>query len=499
MVDHRVVVRELDTRVSLLATVDARRAVAVAAASSAALALANVADLGPLSALAVAVVIVLGCLSPVGALAGAIVTLPYFYQPLNLAGQHLAASDLLLLAAAVGTASRLVAGSARSVQAHRLSVFAQLAEVVRTPVVLTAIALALLGGVLVVFPYDAAHRAESLREWRWTLAEPALLLGLLAWHRREGWLPALAAGALIAGGSVASLHALADLAFGGGVSVGGVTRIAGPYPHPNALALMTARIVALALGWAAFDPRVRRWIWPLLVSCALAVAATFSRGAMLGSAVALGLVLINASANVRLAGAVSAGLALLVATIAARDRMLDGFDGGSGSLRLDIWSSALEMIGDRPFLGYGPDQFLYAYLPRYVAPSSWGERFTAHSHNFVLDFWIRLGIIGAAFAVVAAVLVVRATALRMQESVGRSRLQTAALIALTAAFAHGLVDNAYFSHDLAMSSWLLAWLAFGLGSQQAGSLGGVDVARTGVGRGRLHRFASLRQPDRRRL
>ena len=483
---------------SLLATVDARQAVAVAVASSASLALASVVELNPISLLAVVVVVVLGCLSPTGALAGAIATLPYFYQPLDVSGQQWAASELLLLASAIGTAARLIASLGRSDRVSASSVFGQLAGAVRTPVVLTAIGLSLLGGVLVAFPYDKTHRAESLREWRWTLAEPALMLGMLAWHRRNAWLPALAAGALIAGGSAASLHALADLALGGGVSVGGVTRIAGPYPHPNALALMTARIVALALGWAAFDPRVRRWIWPLLVSCVLAVAATFSRGAMLASGVALGLVLIHAPARVRLAGVASAGLALLAAGIAARDRMFDFFGGGSGSLRLDIWSSALAMIGDRPLLGYGPDQFLYAYLPRYVAPTSWGERFTAHAHNFLLDFWIRLGIIGAAFAVVAAVLVLRATAQRVQESGDGSRLQAAALVALSATFAHGLVDNAYFSHDLAMSSWLLAWLAFGLGSQVAGPQGGFDVARSGVGRGRLHRFASLRQPDRRR-
>ena len=483
---------------SLLATVEARRAIAVAVASSASLALANLAAQNPISILAVFVVVVLACLSPAGALAGAIATLPYFYQPLDVSGQQLAASELLLLAAATGTVAGVVASLGGSGRASLSSVFGRLSDVVREPVILAVVGLSLLGGVLVAFPYDATHRAESLREWRWTLAEPALLLGLLAWHRRSSWLPALAAGALIVGGSVASLHALADFALGGGVSVDGVTRIAGPYPHPNALALMTARIVALALGWAAFDPRVRRWISPMLVSCALAVAATFSRGAMLASGVALGLVLINAPARVRLAGIGSAGLALLVAGIAARDRMFDIFGGGSGSLRLDIWSSSLEMIRDRPLLGYGPDQFLYAYLPRYVAPSSWGERFTAHSHNFVLDFWIRLGIIGAAFAVVAAVLVLRATVRRMQESGGSSRLQTAALIALTAAFTHGLVDNAYFSHDLAMSGWLLAWLAFGQSSQLADSQGGCNVARIGVRRSRLHRFASLRQPDRRR-
>jgi hypothetical protein len=181
-----------------------------------------------------------------------------------------------------------------------LSARSRLAGVLRSPVVLASIVPLVVGGFLVAFPFDAAHRAESLREWRWTLAEPVLLLGLLAWHQRDRWLPELVAVALIAGGAFASLHALADLALGGGVSVGGVTRIAGPYPHPNALALMTIRITALAFVWAVLDPRVRRFIVPLLAACALAVAITFSRGAMLAGLVALALVLVNAPARLRL-------------------------------------------------------------------------------------------------------------------------------------------------------------------------------------------------------
>ena len=69
---------------------------------------------------------------------------------------------------------------------------------------------------------------------------------------------------------------------------------------------MTIRITVLAFVWAVFDPRVRRYILPMLAVSGLAVAITFSRGAMLAGLVALALVLVNAPARLRLIGAGSA-------------------------------------------------------------------------------------------------------------------------------------------------------------------------------------------------
>jgi O-antigen ligase len=160
-------------------------------------------------------------------------------------------------------------------------------------------------------------------------------------------------------------------------------------------------------------------------------------------------------------------------------------------LRLDIWRSALAMVRDRPLLGYGPDGFLYAYSPRYVAPAAWAERFTAHAHNLFLDFWVRLGIIGGALAVFVAGYLVVSTVAFVRTRDGRDALADAALLALVASLVHGFVDNAYFAHDLAMSAWLLAWLAFGERDVPAGK-GAIAVAsprRRWLG---VHRVAPLR-------
>jgi putative inorganic carbon (hco3(-)) transporter len=303
---------------------------------------------------------------------------------------------------------------------------------------------------------------------------------------------------LIGGASVAALEAIFDLTTGSGVQVEGVTRIAGPYPHPNALALYTTRVVCLALAWAAFDPRVRGWLAGAALVTGVATVASFSRGALVALVLSASLLLPAVERRLRLATILGTLTAASVLVIAERDRMLDLFSGGSGSLRIDIWRSAIHMIRDRPFMGYGPDQFLYAYVPRYIEPSAWNERFTAHAHNLILDFWIRLGIIGGAFALVAVVsCVVRAHDVVVARRTETDVLATAGAVALLAALLHGFVDNAYFSHDLAMSGWFLAWLAFAPAITRRPE-GKSSSARPCRWRSWIHRVTSVRQSARRR-
>jgi putative inorganic carbon (hco3(-)) transporter len=270
-----------------------------------------------------------------------------------------------------------------------------------------------------------------------------------------------------------------------------VTRISGPYPHPNALALMTTRCVALGLGWMIFEPGTRRWLAPATLISGLAVIATFSRGAYAGLAGAVLVATPGVSSRLRPAVVAAPFVVILSAIIVARDRMLSLLEGGSGSLRLDLWRSAGAMIRDRPIRGYGPDQFLYAYLPRYVEPTAWQERFTSHAHNYLFDFWVRLGIIGFAFAMVAVIACLVAVVGVVRRPRSFEALRAAGIVALTAVLLHGLVDNAYFSHDLAMSGWLLAWLAFGPVVESAAE-GAHKGARPGFGRRWIHRITPVR-------
>jgi O-antigen ligase len=430
-------------------------------------------------------------LSPPGVLSAAIAALPWFFHPISVGQQHLPASELLLLATLIAVGLREVVKQIQSPRQAVAELMRQIRSVILQPVVIAALILAVVGAVLVAYPYDVTHRAESLREWRWTLVEPLLLVLLLSWLRLEADTRKLAAIALLAGAVAASAQGLVDFATGGGVAVEGVRRIAGPYPHPNALALYITRALALAGAWWLFRRSARPILTPVIAICGVAVAATLSRGAFLGLAAATIVMLPVIPRRVRIA-TISGGLITAAAiTVVARDRMLDLFSGGSGSLRVDIWGSALRMIRDRPLAGYGPDQFLYAYLPRYIEPTAWNERFTAHAHNVVLDFWVRLGIIGFALAV-AAVIVVAFGGVRLWTRQWRGNaLAAAGLVGLIAMMTHGLVDNAYFGHDLAMSGWLLAWLAFGPGSRDTAE-GVPNGARPDNGRRGFHWFAPVR-------
>ncbi|MBA2452322.1 MAG: O-antigen ligase family protein [Chloroflexia bacterium] len=397
--------------------------------------------------------------SPVGVLAAAIVSLPYFYRPLGMGSLEFAASEILLAAAVGGSALRVVMDTLRSDHpVGTLTVMVKSMTQSRLVLFLMLVTLAGAGTLLVV--YDESARGASLREWRWTLLEPLLFLGLLTMVTRNGAVRPILAGSLIAAGMLAAIHGIVDLAGGGGVAADNIRRLSGPLPHPNALALFMLKPFVLLAALIAAIPELRRMLLLPTILTGFVLFGTFSRGAMIAAGFAVLLLAIDAPRRVRIALGSAAIVTAAAAAVVAGDRMGNLFEGGSVSLRVDIWSSAIAMIRDRPVLGFGPDQFLYAYVPRYIQPTAWDERFTSHAHNLLADSWIRLGIIGAIAAIVVVVFVARQIVNDRTDNIGRSALSKAATVALGATLVHGLIDNAYFGHDLAMSAWLLAWLAF---------------------------------------
>jgi O-antigen ligase len=127
------------------------------------------------------------------------------------------------------------------------------------------------------------------------------------------------------------------------------------------------------------------------------------------------------------------------------------------------------MFLDHPWLGVGPDNFLYQYRSRYILPEAWQEPNLSHPHNVVLDFLSRLGALG--FAAGAWMLAAFwNTALRAyrslrtpgpHESLAAARAR-AGLLALAVGcmglvadmLAHGLVDHSFFLVDLAFVFFL---------------------------------------------
>jgi O-antigen ligase len=166
------------------------------------------------------------------------------------------------------------------------------------------------------------------------------------------------------------------------------------------------------------------------------------------------------------AGAVTLPLLLQSARFA---RLLDPTE-GTNFFRLRVWQSAVAMIRDAPLTGLGQDQFLRVFRGRYILPDAWQEPNLSHPHNIVLDFWLRLGVLGVvlgvALHVVLARLLVRGLALaRTQGATLRAAIAVGALGCLANQIAHGMVDNSLFVNDLVYVFVLLAGLGMYLSQQ----------------------------------
>lgn len=313
-------------------------------------------------------------------------------------------------------------------------------------------------------------REPAFRQWRTVLLEPALFYALLRWQSNRRVIARLALDGLVAGGVLAALWGLAALALllggwgGAGVGAEGVVRAVGPYASPNNLALYLGRMVPVAAVFALWSTGRRRtlyrWATPILLA---GLVATFSRGALLVGlpvlALYLGAVALRQADRRRLLtlGAAGAGLALALLPFADTERLKGALrftPGGTGHIRLRLWQSALAMGEDHPWAGVGLDNFLYLYRDRYVQRDAVQERFLNHPHNWLLDWWTRLGLVG--LALYAGLLWANLQAgLAGWRRIGATRLLAAAALGMQLyAVSHGLVDNSFFLVDLAVVWWV---------------------------------------------
>jgi len=148
------------------------------------------------------------------------------------------------------------------------------------------------------------------------------------------------------------------------------------------------------------------------------------------------------------------GIAAIPLLNSPRVQALFSGGGDTSFFRVALWKSALEMIRDHPWLGVGPDNFLYAYRGRYLRPEAWQEPSLSHPHNVVLDFAARLGLIGlGVFIWMQAAFWVTAFRVLRQARSSLNRAQWALIIGLMASMVdfltHGLIDASYFVVDLA--------------------------------------------------
>ncbi|MBL8145004.1 MAG: O-antigen ligase family protein [Anaerolineae bacterium] len=322
-----------------------------------------------------------------------------------------------------------------------------------------------LGGLALIW---SAERGPASTEVRVLFIEPALFYLILRATARQSGLLLRLADTLMAAGLTVAVIGLLQFVAGASVVVaeGGSLRLASVYGSPNNAALFLERALpfALVMTLIPFDRRRRLFGGLAALTMTGALALTLSAGALfLGVPAAVALVLVlqyGKRGFLALAAlAVLLGGALAVALQSERFARLADLSSGTSFFRVRVWQSAVQMIADHPVTGIGLDQFLYQYRGQYIAPDAWQEPDLSHPHNFVLDFWLRLGLLGALLVLaVQAAFWVRS--FRIWRHANRAVSVRRALIigamgSMIGLTVHGMVDNSVFVNDLAIVFMLL--------------------------------------------
>ena len=340
-----------------------------------------------------------------------------------------------------------------------------LREMLRQPLVWLALAFGAIATLWLLVP-DGSNRQFAIREYRVTILEPLVFFFLVVrWLRTERDIWRIVAAWLIAA-AVTGYEGVEQFLFGEAWNMEGVNRVSSVYPSATAFGIYAGRALALGIVLFYFLPREwRPWriaTGLLTTLIGLGVLFSFARGAWIGVFVALAVVAIITRYRplvLTVGGTIAAGiLAMLVAFAGNIERFTSIFDlsteDNTGVARFEIWEAGRKILRDNPILGIGQDQFAYQD-PEYGVPTA--RLFvTSHPHNFLLDFWLRLGLPGLLW-----ILGTLAFVIWQFDKLWRAHRNTAigalalALLASMVDFAvHGLLDMAYFTMDLALTFWL---------------------------------------------
>jgi O-antigen ligase len=387
-------------------------------------------------------------------------TAPFYLHPRPLFGKAFSMAEIMTLLCALSWGVRRVADPQSQPQSPNRS--------------RTSLDVAVLGLVVVAVcsALFAGYRRVALRELRVVILEPALFYLMLRTGRLDKRAIWRVVDFFVLGAALVAVIGLVQ--YGLSINIitaeGGFRRLRSVYGSPNNVALYLGRalpvLVAVALVGAARGRRVAYGL--AAVPVGLAILFSFSAGAfLLGVPVSL-LVLSLLAGGVWfrawLAAAVVAAVAALPLLRTPRFTRLFNARSGSTFFRLQLWRSSWAMFRDHPWLGVGPDNFLYQYRGRYILPAAWQEPDLSHPHNVVLDYGCRLGLFGLVVGVWLQVGFWRlALPLRRLADPDRRALAIGLMGSMAGFLAHGLVDASYFVIDLAfaffMTLGVVQWLA----------------------------------------
>lgn len=231
------------------------------------------------------------------------------------------------------------------------------------------------------------------------------------------------------------------------------------FGFPNAIALFSAPVVTLMIGWTVAlirskQPKLR----PLAVLPAtaamlgtLGVIFAVSEGGMIGIAAGIAaLGLFDKKVRVWTLSAIIAACAVVMLYAPATNYFVGiiGFRDDSTSVRGIIWGETANMLKDNPVFGAGMSGY-----PGRIAPyhtHTWIEIFQ-YPHDILLNFWSETGILGLmAFLWIVVRFFRKSWRLRGQGWI----IATNAAVMVTI-LVHGLVDVPYFKNDLAFLFWIV--------------------------------------------
>ena len=234
-------------------------------------------------------------------------------------------------------------------------------------------------------------------------------------------------------------------------SFGKTWRVGATLGNSSNLGVYLAVLIPLVL-WVALSDRNRTWravAWTAIGLDSLALVWTLSRGAWLGVIVAFVLTAAMLQWSGRggrlLQRRPAWALALIVAalvvgvvltpTFASRASTLLDTSSKTAQWRLSTWRSSVSMTLARPFLGFGPNQFRFAY-PLFQEPGQIdgrkGYQMVESAHNLEADTATSFGLAGLAALLAAGALAGIAVWRTLAHGDNGGKLQPAALgLALT--------------------------------------------------------------------
>ncbi|MGB7340213.1 MAG: O-antigen ligase family protein [Phototrophicaceae bacterium] len=305
----------------------------------------------------------------------------------------------------------------------------------------------------------SADKGVAFTELRTLFIEPMLFYGIFRTLKLNDKAIQQMVKGLVFAGILVSVIGLFLYITGDGVIIaeGGARRLSSVYGSPNNVGLLLGRIIPFVITGALLLREKMQW---LLIGISgllmITVVLTQSVGALLiGVPAAITAVLIatygkKALPILGLFALIGILVTLGLTQVSTRFASLLDLSTGTNFIRIRVWESTLEILSDYPLTGLGLDQFLPVFSGEYVRPDAIADPDLSHPHNIVLDFWIRLGILGVGWLILFMITFWRNAVkiLYMERNPQKRILLIGSIGAMTALIAHGMIDNSIYVNDL---------------------------------------------------